>query len=172
MINPGQSSRLIDTPANGGVPNNGALPAVILPGVLPSGRSADDVQNLLRANGWVGSWVWTVYDFHHFHPASHEVLVCVKGSATLQIGGPDGPEVGVRDGDVVILSAGFGHRRLRSDGGFAVVGTYPEGQEDPEIIRAGAMPFDRAQRLVAATPLPDRDPLSGRDGLLMQVWGA
>ncbi len=171
MNNPGQSPRLIDTPANGGVPNNGALPAIFLSGALSAGHSTEDVQNLLRANGWVGSWVWTVYDFHHFHPASHEVLVCVKGSATLQIGGPDGHEVEVRDGDVVILPAGFGHRRIRSDDAFAVVGAYPEGQEDPEIIRAGDMSLETAKRLVGATPLPNCDPLSGRDGLLMRVWG-
>ena len=163
---------LIDIQENGGIPNNPRLPAVVMPSVVPPDTSSESVRGILEGNGWAGSWVWTVYDFHHFHPASHEVLVCVSGRATLRIGGPEGPEVEVTPGDAVVLPAGFGHRRIRSEDDFAVVGAYPAGQENPEIIRQSEVPIDTARSRVAATPLPDRDPLSGREGLLMKVWGA
>ena len=169
---PAETHFLITTPENGGIPNNPRMPALVLPRIVSADMSSESVQGILEGNGWGGSWIWTVYDFHHFHPASHEVLVCVSGRASLQIGGPDGREVEVSRGDAVVLPAGFGHRRIWSDDDFAVVGAYPAGQEKPEIIRQGDMPIETARARIAATPLPDRDPLSGRDGLLMRVWGA
>ena len=165
------TERLIRQSSNFGIPNNPRLPAVVMPGALPAGTGAEAVRSICVKNGWDGTWVWTVFDFHHFHPASHEALVCVRGEATLQIGGPEGPELAVKDGDALILPAGFGHRLIRSENDFAVVGCYPPGQEDPDIVRAKEMPLDQARARIAATPLPDSDPLTGRDGFLMRAWG-
>ena len=154
---------------NGGVPNHPTLPAVIARGAV-DGMDADAVRQAVEANGWGGTWVWTVYDYHHFHPDAHEALLVVAGRATLLLGGPEGTEVEAGAGDLIVLPAGHGHRLLRGADGFRVVGGYPPGQESPEILRAGDMDMDEARRAVAAVPLPESDPVAGPDGPLMRVW--
>ena len=55
------------------------------PGTIPTPRAS-----AFAEHGWGGSWVDGVFDFHHFHSTSHEVLAVVDGSATLELGGPQG----------------------------------------------------------------------------------
>ena len=131
----------------------------------------DAVKALCVSNGWSGLWDWTVFDFHHFHPASHEALIVVAGHATLELGGPEGATREVTAGDALILPAGFGHRRAEGSGDFRVVGAYPKGQESPDIIRADTRAADTARTSIAATPVPDRDPVFGADGPLARIWG-
>ena len=152
---------------NGGVPNNPALPAVLVRGAV-DGMDADAVRRTVEANGWGGTWVWTVFDHHHFHPDAHEALAVVAGRARLLLGGPEGTEVEVSAGDVAVLPAGFGHCLLSSDGGFRVVGAYPPGQEGPSIVRAGQMDVDDALRQIADVPLPGRGPV---EGVTLEAWG-
>jgi uncharacterized protein YjlB len=157
-----------------GVPNHPELPALLYARAFAADAGVEGIAGRFRANGWSGVWHWSVYGFHHFHPASHEALGVARGEAVLQLGGPDGPERRVRAGDVVILPAGFGHRRLSDAGGFTVVGAYPPGQEGPEIMRAGAEAdaeaAARARASIAATPLPATDPVFGRGGPLLRRW--
>ena len=72
---------------NGGVPNHPRLPALLYPGALEGDSGTEAVKALCMSNGWSGVWDWTVYDFHHFHPASHEALIVVAGRARLELGG-------------------------------------------------------------------------------------
>jgi uncharacterized protein YjlB len=113
-------------------------------------------------HGWGGSWVDGVFDFHHFHSTSHEVLAVVAGSATLELGGPQGRAFEVAAGDVIVLPAGTGHRRARADGGFTVVGAYPAGQEDYDLLR-GNDPAEvaAARERIAALGPPPQDPVGG-----------
>lgn len=158
----------VRVPGGSGIPNNPDLPAVLARGAAPPDEAS--VRDAMSANGWGGLWTWTVYDYHHFHPASHEALVCVRGWAEVQLGGPEGPVLRVAPGDVLVLPAGFGHKRIEAGGDFAVVGAYPPGQESPEIVRAGDMDMDEALERIRATPLPDTDPVGGADGALMRAW--
>ncbi len=160
----------IFVPENSGIPNNPILPAVVAAKAVGSNVTANEVRATYRRNGWGGTWIYTVFDYHHYHPASHEVLTCVSGSAKLQLGGPEGPVVDVQPGDAIILPAGFGHKRVTSTSGFAVVGAYPQGQESPAIIPAGGLDLDKAHAEIAATALPKTDPLSGPNGPLMTAW--
>src|SRR4051795_9540378 len=112
-------------------------------------------------HGWGGSWVDGVFDFHHFHSTSHEVLAVVAGNATLELGGPQGRAFEVAAGDVLVLPAGTGHRRAAAGGGFTVVGAYPAGQEDYDLLREAD---DAARERIAALPVPSRDPVGG-DGV-------
>jgi uncharacterized protein YjlB len=103
-----------------------------------------------------------VFDFHHFHSTSHEVLAVVAGQATLELGGPQGRAFDVYAGDVLVLPAGTGHRRAASDGSFTVVGAYPAGQEHYDLLR-GNDPADveAARERIAALEAPPDDPVGG-----------
>lgn len=106
-----------------------------------------------------------VFDFHHFHSTSHEVLLVVAGAATLELGGPQGEAFEIAKGDVLVLPAGTGHRRAAADGGFRVVGAYPAGQEDYDVLRGDdPAELERARERIAALPAPPRDPVGG-DGV-------
>src|SRR5439155_6676807 len=92
-------------------------------------------RSLLAEHGWRGCWVDGIFDFHHFHSTSHEVLAVVAGEATVELRGPQGNAFDVTVGDVLVLPAGTGHRRACARGGFTVVGAYPAGQEDYDLLR-------------------------------------
>jgi len=139
-------------PAGEMIPN-GRFPVLIYHGV-----DVTDVQGLLAANGWGGSWVNGVFDFHHFHSTSHEVLAVISGSACLELGGPQGASFDVAAGDVLVLPAGTGHRRASADADFRVVGAYPAGQEDYDVLRESD---EAALARIAALPAPERDPVGG-----------
>jgi uncharacterized protein YjlB len=59
---------------------------------------------------------------------------------------------------VLVLPAGTGHRRAHADGGFRVVGAYPEGQEDYDLLREAD---DAARERIAALGAPAEDPVGG-----------
>ncbi len=99
-----------------------------------------------------------VFDFHHFHSTSHEVLGVLAGSATLELGGPRGQSFEVAEGDVIVLPAGTGHRRASARDGFTVTGAYPAGQEDYDLLRRAD---DAARSRIASLPAPDQDPVGG-----------
>ena len=76
-----------------------------------------------------------------------------------------------RAGDVVVIPAGVGHKRLSEKrDGFTVVGGYPPGQNGT-ITRPGEITLEEAQRLIADLALPRGDPIFGAEGPLIAAWG-
>jgi uncharacterized protein YjlB len=143
-------------PAGDAIPNHPSFAVLLYRGTGLTDPAA--ARERFAANGWGGSWVDGVFDFHHFHSTSHEVLAVVAGSATLELGGPQGRAFEVSAGDVVVLPAGTGHRRASADGAFTVVGAYPAGQEDYDLLRAAD---DAARARIAALLAPAGDPVGG-----------
>lgn len=144
-------------PAGGGaIPNHPRFPVLLY---RDTGIEEPlDAKERFAVNGWGGAWTDGVFDYHHFHSTSHEVLAVVAGSATLELGGPDGRAFEVRAGDVVVLPAGTGHRRAAASDGFTVVGAYPAGQEDHDLLReADEVALER----IAELPAPPQDPVGG-----------
>jgi len=166
-----QQAETFTLPPESDIPNN-ALPLVLYRQALPPDlRTPAACQALFARNSWRGNWVDGIFDYWHFHVTGHEVLGCVAGEADVGFGGDSGIRVTFRAGDMVVIPAGVGHKRLSEKrGGFTVVGGYPPGQ-DGMITRAGEMPVEEAQRLIAKLELPHGDPVSGPEGPLFAAWG-
>lgn len=155
---------------NGWVPNHPTLPVLIYRGAAGIGTAPDSaaaLEALFHHHGWQPRWRSAIYDFHHYHSSAHEVLGVAHGTATLVLGGPGGHEVQVRRGDVVLLPAGTGHRLLRAEEGFQVVGAYPP-EQSWDICRSAPTP-DMLER-IAHLPFPASDPVAGIDGPMLQQW--
>jgi uncharacterized protein YjlB len=144
------------------IPNNPEFPVLLYRGVEAAAAGSGAIRALFAEHGWGGSWVDGVFDFHHFHSTSHEVLGVISGSATLELGGPQGRAFDVSAGDVVVLPAGTGHRRGTSDPAFRVVGAYPAGQERYDLLRGDdPAQVEAARERIAALGPPPEDPVGG-----------
>jgi len=151
-----------NAPPGDRIPNHPRFPVLIYRGVEAASNGADAAREAFAEHGWRGSWVDGVFDFHHFHSTSHEVLAVVAGTATLELGGPQGEAFQVGAGDVLVLPAGTGHRRATARDGFTVVGAYPEGQEDYDLLRGDdPAEVEAAKERIAALPAPPEDPVGG-----------
>jgi len=152
---------------SGGIPNNRVLPLVVYRAAVDLAgldEPAAAFEELFTHNGWTGTWRNGVYPFHHYHSTCHEVLGCYSGDANIQMGGPDGPKVELKAGDVAILPAGTGHKRLFASGDFGVVGAYPPGQAFNMLYgHEGERPG--ADEAVAQVPKDVSDPLYGGEGI-------
>ncbi|WP_233411458.1 cupin domain-containing protein [Paraburkholderia kururiensis] len=156
---------------NDWIPNHPRLPVLVYrDAIAPSGRDpAARFEARFAQNGWPPQWRNGVYDFHHFHPSTHEVLGIAAGTARVMLGGPlpGGHEVTLRAGDVAVLPAGTGHCRIEASRDFLVVGAYPPDQ-GTGISRAAL----DAERLAALERVgyPKSDPLYGAQGPLVKLW--
>lgn len=150
------------------IPNNPALPVVVLRQAFAPAPPGE-VCAMLERNGWVGTWVSSVFDYHHYHPDAHEALAVAQGTARIQLGGPGGEAFDVRAGDCLVLPAGTGHCRLSQSDDFRICGAYPPGQEGYTISHAGPQAA-RDAAVVAAVPLPNSDPILGGEGPLPGLW--
>ncbi|MGI9508932.1 MAG: cupin domain-containing protein, partial [Geminicoccaceae bacterium] len=84
-------------------------------------------------------------------------------------GGEHGLVMTVKSGDALVLPAGTGHQSLGSSPDLLVVGAYPDDM-DWDLCRGGPGERENERRNIQAVPLPDSDPLFGRDGPLMRLW--
>jgi len=152
-------------------PNNETLPVLIYrQAVRRSVRSlAQTVERVFRTNGWTGGWENGIFSYHHYHSTAHEVLGGTGGSATVQLGGPDGWRLDVEVGDVLVLPAGVAHKNLGADRDFQAVGAYPDGQ-DWDLKRGEPGDRPEADRNIEQVALPSTDPLYGADGPLLEQW--
>lgn len=145
------------------VPNN-TLPVLVYRGVLAlnTAEKAKLFRERFRYNGWTGLWTDTIYDYTHFHSNAHEVLGIAEGRVNLRLGGEAGSLLRLKAGDMVILPAGVGHRRVGDDKGLKVIGAYPRGQSHYDMKRKG--------RSVPKVELPSTDPFFGAGGPLVRAW--
>ena len=143
-----------------GIPNSD-LPFVLWKNRLPEdARSGEAACRLFEKNGWTGTWVYTVYPFWHFHTKGHEVLACVSGSAVIGFGGDSGITAKVEVGDVCIVPAGVGHKRVSASTDFRMAGGYPPGQEG-DINHPGDLDDSVIEDALAQVTLPTSDPVTG-----------
>ena len=156
---------------SGAIPNHPRWPLLIYNGAVALSGSdpASIFEALFARNRWPAAWRDGVHSFHHYHSNSHEVLGIYAGEVTVQFGGERGITVTAQPGDVIVLPAGTGHKKLSSRGALGVVGAYPEGS-DPDTCMP---PFARARNnagKVAQVELPPSDPAYGLAGPLFDHW--
>lgn len=157
---------------DGAVPNN-RLPFLVYRGAIDVARVRDvaaAIETTFEKNGWGhGLWHNGIYPFTHYHSQIHEVLGIAAGRARVRFGGDGGEELEVEAGDVAVLPAGTGHRRLSSTADLLVIGAYPpDGRYD--LCRGTSAERSRARETIPRVPLPQTDPLFGAGGPLTRLW--
>lgn len=154
---------------DGEIPNNPICPVLVYEGVF--GDRVGDMEPSFNRHNWNNSWTGDVYDYHHYHATTHEVLGVISGEATVLVGGEAGERIDLKTGDVIVLPAGTGHKKLDSSTDFAVVGAYYGGQ-NPDLQERD--PKARAQAIsqIRHVPVPKTDPVFGENGPLLKKWSS
>lgn len=152
---------------------NSKLPVLIYRNALElpeqKNRAATIAQKLFIQNGWSNSWRNGIYDFHHYHSLTHECMAVCMGSANIVLGGPGGKRIKIKQGDVMILPAGVGHRCTSHTQDFLCVGAYPEGK-DYDINIGLPEEYKRSIANIRKVPVPRYDPVFGNEGFLKPYW--
>jgi len=157
--------------ASGAIPNHPRWPLLVYPGAvaIAGADPAAAFEELFNRNGWPAAWRNGIYPFHHFHCDAHEVLGVYSGEVTAQFGGDDGIVITAQPGDVIVLPAGTGHKKLSSHGALGIVGAYPAGQR-PDMCTPLLSNPKRGAAAVGRVLLPQRDPVYGNGGPLFNHW--
>lgn len=131
-------------------------------------EGAQWLEKKFAENNWTNSWRNGVFNYHHFHSITHEVLGVFSGKALLQLGGEEGEKIEVAAGDIIVIPAGVGHKNLGSED-FQIVGAYPDGR-DYDINKGKEGERPQVDKNIAAVPLPEADPVLGKEGGVPHVW--
>lgn len=154
---------------NGYFPGNPRFPLLIYRQVFSFVSSPAEVQGLLKQNEWTQAWADSIYDFHHYHCSTHEVLVIISGSCEVQFGGKNGSIYKVNLGDVVMLPAGVSHKSLIMSQDFQCIGAYPL-DVGPDMNYGDTDEYAQAIEKIKHIGLPNQDPVFGEKGLLFDYW--
>ena len=151
---------------DGSIPNNPYFPLLVYKNAVSINQ---DLEKLLAENHWLGAWKNGIFDYHHYHSNSHEVLVVISGQAQVQLGGEQGELIKAETGDVIIIPAGVGHKRVEANSDFTVMGAYPEGK-DYDTCYGKAEERPKKLENIKGVPRPKKDPVFGSDGPLFSYW--
>lgn len=171
MSSPGPETILFAD--DGETPNNPRLPLVLYRGAVQLEGAADPAavfEEAFARHGWRDGWRNGIFDFLHFHTGAHEVLGIARGQVTVELGGAKGSLIELRAGDVAVLPAGTGHRRIAGSRDLLVVGAYPDGGGNSDHVTPKRIDHTKAVAAIASTPLPEQDPVYGSDGPLTRLW--
>ncbi|RLQ96184.1 cupin domain-containing protein [Falsibacillus albus] len=150
-------------------PNNPSLPLLVYKQALDSHHTPEACSELFQSNEWHGVWVNGVYPYHHFHTTAHEVLGVVGGEGSILMGGENGKTLEVQKGDVLIIPAGVGHKKVLASPDFQVVGAYPSGQS-ADLMKTGEQHHSKAAANIQQVKLPRTDPIYGKKGPMFDHW--
>jgi uncharacterized protein YjlB len=157
---------------DGSIPNNPRLPFVVYRRAIDLIGSADPeqvIEKVFRSNGWGDTWRNGIFPYVHYHSMIHEGMGIARGRAKVRFGGNRGAEIELGQGDVCVLPAGTGHQSLWVSSDLMVIGTYPRaGKYD--LCRGSKAEHIKATQTIAQVPLPDSDPVFGKQGPLLRLW--
>lgn len=135
------------------------------------GQPEKAIEDLFASNGWGDMWRDGIYNYQHYHANVHEVLGVARGRGLVLFGGESGEAVELMPGDVAILPAGTGHKKVFSSHDFMVIGAYPPGPA-MQISRPTPDNYRAALQSIPEVALPQRDPVYGADGPMLRLWAA
>uniref|UniRef100_A0A7S4NFK5 Cupin type-2 domain-containing protein n=1 Tax=Odontella aurita TaxID=265563 RepID=A0A7S4NFK5_9STRA len=141
-------------------PNNPQFPLLLYKSAF-SGSSSDGEHLITSGVKWTPPWAWGVFPYHHYHTTAWELLLCVRGSADVQIGGENGPTVNISRGDLALIPPGVAHKEMSSEGGFTLLGSYPTERWTGSIDTVTGQPTEEQRRNIADCYVPPKDPLFG-----------
>jgi uncharacterized protein YjlB len=172
IINTNPHIKIYHFKENNFFPNN-TLPlimykkAFLVP--LQKNVAADNIQKIFIKNKWGNSWRNGIYDFHHYHSNTHECIAVAYGNAKVIFGGPGKRSLLIKQGDVVIIPGGVGHKCLTASKDFLCIGGYPGGKEYD--IKLGTKEEKaKATERIKKLSIPSRDPVFGNEGFLKVYW--
>ena len=80
-----------------------------------------------------------------------------------------GRDLEIVQGDVAVLPAGTGHQCLWHSPDLVVIGAYPKtGRYD--LCRGSRGEHTKALKTIPGVPLPETDPVFGKEGPLLRLW--
>lgn len=157
---------------DGTVPNNVRLPFLIYRGVFDLSGTPDPefvIEKVFRENGWGQMWRNGIYPYVHYHSKIHESMGVARGRAQVRFGGNKGKVIELTQGDAAVLPAGIGHQCLWSSPDLVVIGAYPKtGHYD--LCRGSKNEHGKALKSIPHVPIPDTDPVFGKQGPLLRLW--
>jgi uncharacterized protein YjlB len=157
---------------DGSVPNNARLPFLVYRGAIDLTGTPDPeevIEKVFRGNGWGGMWRNGIYGYVHYHSMIHEGMGVARGRARVRFGGNQGREVEIAQGDVAVLPAGTGHQCLWHSPDLMVIGAYPKtGRYD--LCRGSKGEHRKALISIPRVPMPEADPVFGKQGPLLRLW--
>jgi len=157
---------------DGSIPNNPRLPFLVYRNSIDlSGTPYPEeiIEKVLARHGWGDMWRNGIFPYVHYHSMIHEVLAVARGRARVQFGGAQGEELDLGPGDIAVLPAGTGHQCMWASPELVAIGAYPKtGKYD--LCRGSKAEHARAIEVIPKVPLPDTDPVYGKDGPLMSLW--
>lgn len=154
-----------------GVFPNSILPVLLYKGILdlPIILPSNYITKLFKQNNWSNSWKNGIFEYHHYHSVTHEVLGVYKGVTTLQLGGEKGIKIKIEKGDVLIIPAGVAHKNLGKQNKIKCVGAYPGGKDyDMNYGKEGERP--QTDENIKHLSLPQQDPVFGLQGGIKTYW--
>jgi uncharacterized protein YjlB len=157
---------------DGAIPNNTTLPLVLMRAavnLVDVTSPEDEIERVFGRHGWGRMWRNGFFPYVHYHSMIHEALGVARGGARVRFGGDKGEIVELAPGDVAILPAGTGHQCLVCSDDFSVVGAYPKDGEY-NLFRGEKDEHAAALKTIPHVPLPDTDPVYGKDGPLVILW--
>lgn len=158
---------------DGITPNNPCLPLLIYRNAVDLYGTPDPekiIEATFARHHWGDMWRNGIYPYVHYHSMIHEALGVARGRARVRFGGDAGSVIELAAGDVAVLPAGTGHQCLWASPELCVIGAYPKsGTYD--LCRGSKAEHARALDSIPRVPLPETDPLYGKDGPLMELWG-
>ncbi|MDB5222661.1 MAG: cupin protein [Chitinophagaceae bacterium] len=150
---------------------NSNLPVLIYKAALtlPEEHAATIIEDIFKKNNWTNSWRNGIYDYHHYHSITHEVLGVYEGNTTVELGGAKGITLLIEKGDVIIIPAGVAHRNVTPESNFKCVGAYPGGS-DYDIKKGEPGDRPEADKNIKKVPLPENDPVYNTNSSLKNNW--
>lgn len=155
---------------DGLIPNN-RLPLLLYKHAVDIGSRDPEqaIEDLFDRNGWGDRWRNGIFNYQHYHATVHEALGVARGRAMVLFGGEQGEAIELTPGDVAVLPAGTGHKCLFASHDFSVVGAYPPGPK-MQVTRPTPDNYRKALQTIPKVPLPETDPLYGKNGPLLRLW--